>query len=51
MQPKVFVGVAKDADGQIEAHSWLRCGDMTVTGASGSGFTTMMEPISRATQE
>jgi Transglutaminase-like superfamily len=28
----VYLGVAKDAAGEFIAHSWLRCGDRTVTG-------------------
>ena len=30
MQPKFFVGVQKDTRGQLEAHAWLRCGDVIV---------------------
>lgn len=28
----VYLGVAKDAGGELIAHSWLRCGDRFVTG-------------------
>ncbi len=28
----VYLGVAKDAGGELIAHSWLRCGDRLVTG-------------------
>ena len=51
MQPEFFLGVAKDAGGQLEAHAWLRCGDAMVTGADDRNFTNLMEPISRATRE
>ena len=51
MQPKFFVGVQKDAGGQLEAHAWLRCGDVIVTGANSRNFTTLVEPISRAVRE
>ena len=51
MQPKFFVGVQKEAGGQLEAHAWLRCGDVVVTGAHSRNFTTLMEPISRAVRE
>ena len=36
MQPEFFLGVTKDAGGQLEAHAWLRCGDAMVTGADDS---------------
>ena len=51
MQPEFFVGVTKDAGGQLEAHAWLRCGDAMVTGADDRNFTNLIEPISRATRE
>lgn len=28
----LYLGLAKDADGQLAAHAWLRCGDRTLTG-------------------
>jgi hypothetical protein len=31
----VYLGVAKDAQGELIAHSWLRCGDRFVTGGVG----------------
>jgi hypothetical protein len=51
MQPKFFVGVAKDAGGNLEAHAWLQCNGVTVTGANGQNFTCLIEPISRPTQK
>jgi len=30
----VYLGVAKDAGGELIAHSWLRCGDRLVTGGA-----------------
>src|SRR5262245_44559583 len=48
MRPHFFVGVAKDAHGRLEAHAWLRCDDVTVTGGYGQKFTTFIEPVSRA---
>jgi len=51
MQPEFFLGVTKDAGGQLEAHAWLRCGDAMVTGADDRNFTNLIEPIPRATQE
>lgn len=32
----LYMGVAKDAAGKMEAHAWLRCGDCYVTGGDGS---------------
>jgi hypothetical protein len=31
----VYLGVAKDPAGEFMAHSWLRCGDVIVTGRGG----------------
>jgi transglutaminase superfamily protein len=31
----VYLGVAKDPAGEFTAHSWLRCGDVIVTGRGG----------------
>lgn len=31
----VYLGVAKDPAGEFTAHSWLRCGDLIVTGRGG----------------
>ena len=51
IQPKFFVGVAKEASGSLKGHAWLRCGEMTVTGGNGRDFTIIIEPISRAVRE
>lgn len=32
----VYMGVAKDENGKMIAHAWLRCGMMYVTGGNGS---------------
>jgi hypothetical protein len=29
----LFLGVAKDADADLAAHAWVRCGDAIITGA------------------
>ena len=34
----LFLGVGKDENGKMIAHSWLRCGDMWVTGGNGEGY-------------
>jgi hypothetical protein len=51
MQPKFFVGVAKDAGGNLGAHAWLQCDGVTVTGANGQNFTCLIEPVPRPTQK
>jgi hypothetical protein len=28
----LYLGVAKDGDGKIQAHAWLRCGNDILTG-------------------
>ena len=48
MRPQFFVGVAKDVHGRLEAHAWLRCDNVTVTGGDGRKFTAFIEPISQA---
>ena len=34
----LYLGVGKDENGKMVAHSWIRCGEMYVTGGDGSGF-------------
>ncbi len=34
----LYLGVGKDDNGKMIAHSWLRCGENYVTGGDGSGF-------------
>jgi hypothetical protein len=43
-RPGFFLGVAKNSSGALEAHAWLRLGNLEVTGGSGTGFTALMEP-------
>jgi hypothetical protein len=31
----VYLGVARDTEGELIAHSWLRCGERILTGAAG----------------
>ena len=37
----MYLGVGKDEDGKMIAHSWLRCGENYVTGGDGSGFAVV----------
>jgi hypothetical protein len=46
LQPKFFLGVAKNAAGQLEAHAWLQYREIFVTGASGGDYTPLLEPVS-----
>jgi transglutaminase superfamily protein len=32
---RLFLGVQRGADGRLQAHAWLRCGDTIVTGSPG----------------
>lgn len=34
----LYMGVKVDDIGKMEAHAWLRCGDIFVTGGKGEGF-------------
>lgn len=36
----MYLGVGKD-DGKMVAHSWLRCGEMFVTGGNGENYATV----------
>jgi hypothetical protein len=42
--PQLYVGVAKDADGELIAHAWLRCEELTVTGAVAQEYLTLISP-------
>lgn len=35
----LYMGVTLKKDGKMEAHAWLRCGNMFVTGGKGKKFT------------
>ena len=34
----LYMGVQTGTDGKMEAHAWLRCGNLFVTGGKGNGF-------------
>src|SRR5262249_7730157 len=44
LQPNFYLGVAKDQQGNLVAHAWLRYGDMAVTGGRSDEFSTLLEP-------
>lgn len=37
----LYLGVNKDTNNEMKAHSWIRCGKMYVTGGDGSGYATV----------
>ncbi len=41
---EIVVGTAKLANGQFDAHAWLRCGDRIVLGGDVSRFQPLLEP-------
>ena len=37
----LYLGVNKDSNNEMKAHSWIRCGQIYVTGGNGSGYATV----------
>lgn len=37
----LYLGVNKDTSNEMKAHSWIRCGQIYVTGGDGSGYATV----------
>lgn len=37
----LYLGVNKDSNNEMRAHSWIRCGQIYVTGGNGSGYATV----------
>ena len=37
----LYLGVNKDSNEKMVAHSWIRCGKMYVTGGDGSSYATV----------
>lgn len=37
----LYLGVNKDENNEMKAHSWIRCGKMYVTGGDGSNYATV----------
>ena len=42
-----FLGVRKDDQGDLHAHAWLRCGDVTVTGPGHESFSAIIAAADR----
>lgn len=43
-RPQFFLGVQIHKIGHFQAHAWLRCDGVAVTGGSGNGFTVLLSP-------
>ena len=37
----LYLGVNKDSNNEMKAHSWIRCGQIYVTGGNGTGYATV----------
>lgn len=37
----LYLGVNKDTNNEMKAHSWIRCGEMYITGGDGTGYATV----------
>jgi hypothetical protein len=44
LRPVFYLGVAKDARGNLRSHAWLRYGDTTVTGGEYEEFSVLIGP-------
>ncbi|MDX1401964.1 MAG: lasso peptide biosynthesis B2 protein [Kiloniellales bacterium] len=42
--PNFYLGVARDEQGLLTGHAWIRFGDITVTGGRYEQFSTLIEP-------
>ncbi|MBQ9589231.1 MAG: lasso peptide biosynthesis B2 protein [Butyrivibrio sp.] len=41
IETTLYLGVGKDEKGKMIAHSWIRCGEMYVTGGNGKSYATV----------
>ena len=46
LTPTFYLGVARPAGDRFEAHAWLRCGDVIVTGGTAVDYTPLMPSTS-----
>lgn len=37
----LYLGCKPDENGKIDAHAWLRCGEVYVTGGNGEGYAVV----------
>ena len=44
LQPDFYLGAGKNQAGEFEAHAWLHCNGIMVTGGHGEGFATLISP-------
>ena len=47
LRPDFYLGAGKNQAGEFEAHAWLHCNGVMVTGGHGEGFATLISPVSR----
>ena len=47
LRPDFYLGVAKDEQGVLAAHAWVRYGDLTVTGGRYDKFSALIEPAAK----
>ena len=43
-RPDFYLGAGKNQVGEFEAHAWLHCNGIMVTGGHGEGFATLISP-------
>jgi hypothetical protein len=43
-KPQFYLGVTKRRSGPLEAHAWLSCNGIPVTGGTGGGFAELLTP-------
>ncbi|MFZ2961149.1 MAG: lasso peptide biosynthesis B2 protein [Candidatus Ozemobacteraceae bacterium] len=41
IESTLYLGLKKGGSDDLDAHAWLRCGDFSVTGGDGTGFTSV----------
>jgi Transglutaminase-like superfamily len=44
LSPQFFLGAQIPGPGRFQAHAWLYCNGLAVTGGTGEDFTTLLEP-------
>lgn len=47
LEPNFYLGVTKHPDGRFNAHAWLRCQGISVTGGEGKEFEVLIGPDKR----
>lgn len=42
--PEFHLGVTKDDNGELQAHAWLSCAGVPVTGGDGAAYVPLLQP-------